>query len=108
MKIGPTKYCSGGVVGWAQYDTGSTAIVILSPTGERELTATVNLWDPPPPYFNDDECYLKGWGGNEGVIEALVAAGVVTLTGREWPAGYCTAVLARLTPEAKADRDASL
>lgn len=105
MEIGRTKHSPGGRVTWARYDNDNTAIVILDPvTGERELVATVNLWDPPPPPHADDEVYLKDWGENEGVVEALVAAGVITITGQEWPAGYCKAVLARLTPEAIADR----
>jgi cyclopropane fatty-acyl-phospholipid synthase-like methyltransferase len=107
MEIGRTKHSQGGRVAWAQYDNGTTAIVIQHPaTGERELVATVNLWDPPPPPFDETEVYLKDWSENEGVVDALVAAGVVTLAGQEWPAGFCKAVLAKLTPEALADRAA--
>ena len=75
------------------YRDGRTAIVGLNfRDGMKEFNATV--WVPDEPA---EGCvWLKGWEENEGIPEALVAAGVVRLTGRTCNTGYVEAVEARL------------
>ena len=65
--------------------------------GERLTTATVSLipYGNPKPAFG---CvWLKGWSENEGIPEALVAGGVIELTGRSTSTGFVVAVEGRLT-----------
>lgn len=71
--------------------------------GEKLCTATVALGDygHPKPKFG---CvWLKTWSENEGVAEALIAGGIVELTGRTLMIGFnasCAAREARLTSAA--------
>ena len=74
------------------YPNGSHAITATTLQGEPQFTATVALDKLPA-----DGCvFLKGWGENEGIPEALVKAGIVELTGRTVPTGYCEAIEAKL------------
>lgn len=92
-KIGPTKYSDGGHLRFAKYADGSTAIEIIDDNGQPQLKATVNMAPEKPA----EGCvFLKGWSENEGIIEALVNARVVGLTGRKVRAGYAFAQEARL------------
>jgi len=88
-----TRYCNETVeLFFAKYQNGSTAIQAKSLFGEPVFTATVALEEMPP----ENHVFLKGWSENEGVPEALVKAGVVKLTGRKIPTGYCEAEEAEL------------
>lgn len=108
MKVAGWKHwTSGGNVRFSHYvESGEDALIIVADNGERLTTATVALW-PPSPRAEDGEAWLKGWGQNEGLPEALQAAGIVTLTDRFEATGYEAAQLAKLTPEAIAYRDAN-
>jgi hypothetical protein len=76
-----------------EYRDGTPAIQGVDPETEEPLfTASVRLGEPP----SDGCLWLKGWSENEGIPESLVAAGVVKLTGRTGPTGFCEAVEARL------------
>ncbi len=75
-----------------KYGDGSPAIQGTSLDGEPLFTATVALDKKP----TDGHVFLKGWSENEGIPEALVEAGVVELTGRKVPTGYCEAIEAKL------------
>ena len=74
------------------YGNGSRAITATTLQGEPQFTATVALAEIP----TEGCVFLKGWSENEGIPEALVKAGVVELTGRTIPSGYCEAVEAKL------------
>ena len=88
-----TKYIQGEVeLQFAKYDNGSPAIQAFSLYGEPEFTATVALDEIPKPGY----VFLKGWSENQGIPEALVKAGIVELTGRKLPTGYCEAEEAKL------------
>lgn len=77
------------------YGNGSRAITATSLQGEPQFTATVALDELPA-----EGCvFLKGWSENEGIPESLVENGVVELTGRKVPTGYCEAVEAKLLIE---------
>jgi hypothetical protein len=94
-KMGPAKHTQGGAVSKGFYSDGSAALVIYSDQG-RECTATVCL-APEGPTPKNGFVWLKGWGGNEGVPEALEAAGILKRTGEKHPTGFCEAELAELT-----------
>jgi hypothetical protein len=90
-----SKYCNGLVeLDFGQYGNGSTAMQAVQ-QGEPMFVATVALNEVPP----DGHIFLKGWSENEGIPEALEKAGVVELTGRTIPAGYCEAQEAKLLIE---------
>ena len=88
-----SKYTDEDVVlEFAKYSNDSPAIKLLSLYGEPICTATVALDEKPA-----DGCvFLKGWSENEGIPESLVKAGIVELTGRTIPTGYCEAQEAKL------------
>ena len=92
-----TKYLDDEVVFWrTSYVDGSTAIVLTSPDGEPLMTATVCLaayGDTPEP----GHVFLKTWSENEGIYEALLAAGVIGEFTRVIPAGYAQALECPLT-----------
>jgi hypothetical protein len=62
-------------------------------TGEQWCVASVCL----PDYQQaSDEVYVKNWSENEGLLGALVAAGIVEDTGRMLPTGFVRANVCRL------------
>ena len=83
MDVRMTKYSS----------TDRPALLITNKAGEPQFTATVNM---PTEEIADDHVFLKGWSENEGLPEALEEAGLVKLTGRTCPAGFCEALEAKL------------
>jgi hypothetical protein len=99
-RMGRSRHCPpGGVIIFSRYMTDdSPAIRIATEDGELLTTATVCLDVPPP----DGHVWLKGWTENEGIPEALQAAGVLRLTGGIQRAGHAVALLAELTEAAKA------
>ena len=87
-----TKYINTDVkLHFRKYGNGSIAIQGFS-FGEPEFTATVALDEVPP----DNHVFLKGWSENEGLPAALVNAGIVKLTGRTIPTGFCEALEAEM------------
>lgn len=75
-----------------KYQNGSVAIQAFSLYGEPEFKATVALDEIP----QKGHVFLKGWSENEGIPTALVKAGIVELTSRKIPTGYCEAEEAKL------------
>lgn len=103
LKVGPAKYMGGGYVEFSTYPFNrEIAIRIYAEDGQPEATATVALQDAPNARSRNG-VWLKGWSENEGVPEALVKAGIVTLTGETYPTGFCDAVFGELTPVALAE-----
>jgi hypothetical protein len=95
-----TKYTDGEVeLKFGYYSNGSIAIKGYSTDGLHECVfiATVALSTIPAPGF----VFLKGWSENEGLPEALVKAGIVELTGKKIPTGYCEAQEAKLLVDIK-------
>lgn len=95
--VGKAKHTIGGEVRSAFYHDGSVALQIFSARG-KEATATVCL-SPEGPTPKEGFVWLKGWGGNEGMPEALEKAGIVKRTGETHPTGFVNAELAELTKE---------
>lgn len=89
---------------WGQYVGGKIALKLMDGDpegfGEQVATATVNLHDPAPPsniWDPKKQIWIKNWSENEGMYEALIQAGVITATERQWQAGFCMARLGTLT-----------
>lgn len=88
------RYSVGWLVHAGWYGDSTPTLRLVSDRGV-EATLTVSMPDLPA-----NGCvWLKGWAENEGLPEALVAAGVVELTGRKQPTGHVEAVEARLLVE---------
>ena len=98
MKIhAKTKYCDEDVnLSFGEYEDGSIAIQATSLDYEPLFKATVCIDEPA----KKGHVFLKGWGENEGVPDALVKAGIVELTGRTVQTGFCEAVEAKLLKSA--------
>ena len=73
---------------------GRYAIVLEDKHGERIAVASVNL--PEYQFIGDNNVFLKGWSENEGLPEALEKLGVVKLSGRKVPTGFCFAQEAKI------------
>jgi hypothetical protein len=69
------------------------ALQFIDDIGAPYGTATVN---PPDDPLAEGECFVKNWGGNEPLIEALLAAGWLESTGREVKTGYVAAPVMRI------------
>jgi hypothetical protein len=95
--VGPSGYSRGGIIEFGRYQSGEIAIQIFGPDGEPEATATVSLVPYGAPEPGERSIYIKTWSENEGMSEALVKAGIVILTGKAVPTGYCMADHAILT-----------
>lgn len=76
-----------------QYAYGGMAITLTEDDGAPLATATVFMKDDPPA----QGCvWIKDWSENEGMLDSLVAAGVVEATGRTTQAGFTVAKEARV------------
>lgn len=101
LKVGPAKYTAAGRIEFGRYGSGELAMSIVNGR-ECQAVATVSMVPYGAPHPGERGVYLKGWSENEGIPEALVAAGIVTLTGRRVATGYTEAVHAELTEKALA------
>jgi hypothetical protein len=76
--------------------TGRLAIQLVEVgTGGRVATATVNV-EEFDDILADDEVFIKDYGENTGMMEALVAAGILEPTGDTVTIGFVTAKVARI------------
>ena len=79
-----------------KYGNGRHAITLDEVgTGEPIAVASVNL---PDATIEDDEVIIKNWSENEGVLELLVEAGIVTPL-RKLFTGFVQADVCRLNVE---------
>jgi hypothetical protein len=77
------------------YSNGKTAIRLIDSSDDEEYTvATVNVpfADLPPGHVA-----IKSYSENEGVLEALIEAGVVKDTGVKLPSGFISLPVVALT-----------
>lgn len=102
LRIGPAKYFSAGTVMFHRYKSGEIAIEIIGDDGEPQGMATCALVPSGAPHPGEYGLWLKGWSENEGVPQALVDAGVVTLTGKRHRTGHAEAEHAELTERGRA------
>lgn len=99
LKVGRALYMDGGFISVGFYQAnGETALRIVSDQDEPLAMATVCLASVKQqvPVAFPEHVWLKGWGENEGIPEALEDAGLVELTGMKCPTGFSEAVLARV------------
>lgn len=76
------------------YRNGRPAIVLLDPDdGELVACATVNVPDYP---LADGEVIAKNYNENASMLEALIAGGIVTASGKIVPVGYAEGHVCRL------------
>lgn len=73
------KYSQGLMrLRWGRYDNGRVALQLAdAETGEPIAKATINI---PEIEIAEDEAFIKNWSENEGMLEALVGAGIVERT----------------------------
>lgn len=76
-----------------QKESNNRVAIRLTQNGYPYYTATVSL---PDADLEEGYVFLKGWGKNEGLPEALEKAGVVKLTGRLVPTGFVYAQEAKI------------
>ena len=80
-----------------KYRSGGICLRLISETephrGESAAVATVNIPDAPAP---EGHAWMKGWSENEGIPEALEAAGVIKLLPTFQPTGFARAQLAQI------------
>lgn len=103
LRVGPTKYSDGGHIHFGEYGSGEIAITIMEDSMTPSLKATVSLVPYGAPDPGTFGVWLKDWSENEGVSDALQAAGVVELTGKTFATGYVEAKHAILTKRARVE-----
>lgn len=110
MKTGPLKFApEGAIVTFGHYGSrqGPIAITLRCFNGEPYGTASVNVEPYGAPPASPTQVYLKTWAENEGLAEALEAAGVLKRTGVKFKtSGLVEAELAELSPAAIAEIEA--
>ena len=67
------------------YGNDRTALKLLCEDGSPMAVATVN---PPDDDLPEGHVFIKNWSENEGMLDALVVAGVVEPTGRTVETGW--------------------
>lgn len=78
------------------YESGRIALQLFDAKDmEPVATATVNLPDAP---LEEYEVLIKDYSENEGMVDALVKAGLVTDTTKRVPTGFAAASVCQLTP----------
>ena len=82
-------------VEYATYrNTGRVAIELIDPNDETSIAvATVNV---PEAKLEPDEVIIKDYSENEGMLDALVNAGIVEPTGVQLQVGFARCPIARL------------
>jgi len=78
------------------YSNGRISLrLVAAADGEPMAAVTTNL---PEVDLADDELIVKNADENEGLLEALVAGGIVTPTGRTAQVGFNKGPICRLLP----------
>jgi hypothetical protein len=81
-------------VEFSKYRNGRTAILLVDRVdGSPIATATANL---PLEILADNEVFIKDWMENEGILSALINAGIIEDTGRTVRNGFVFANVARI------------
>jgi hypothetical protein len=84
-------------VGKHRYSNGGVAIVLENVNNEPDdyIRATINV---PSANLSEEQILIKTWDENEGLLEVLEAAGIVSVENRNFDIGgsYEDAALCRL------------
>jgi len=79
---------------WGKYGNGHFALELVDVLdGSPVAVATVNL---PSQNLEHNEVFIKDYSENEGMLDALVQAGIVEDTGRRVTTGYVTVPVCRV------------
>lgn len=79
---------------FGQYSNGRVAIRLMEiETGEQIAVATVNV---PERSLQDDEVIIKDFSENEGMLPALIDAGIVEPTGLTVQTGWTESPICKL------------
>ena len=92
---GPTKYMEAALIQKTKYAADNSIALVANPGTPDQQIYTVCLADSGAPVRNN-HVWLKDWSENEGVVDALVTANLVELTGRIWCTGFIEAIEAKL------------
>lgn len=76
-----------------EYVNGGIALQLVTSDGEEFTDATIYLRDVK---LSENEVIIKSYSENEGLLEILVAAGIVKETGRVAHSGFITASICEL------------
>lgn len=82
-------------------DLQRDAILLYCSDGALMAVVTVNI---PEAMLQDGEVLIKNWSENEGIYEALMAAGIIGAAVGSYPAGHARALrcpLLIINPEPK-------
>lgn len=93
-----TKYCPKGIYQITSpgvYRDGSPALKCLDQVGHPQFTATVCIEGQRP---KPGHVFIKDWSENEGVLDALLEAGIVEEPIRNVTCGFSVAHECKLTP----------
>ncbi len=77
-----------------KYPNGRLAIEFVDDDGGCITVCSINL---PNEDLDEGQIFIKDWSENEGMLEALLEAGVVIFTGERVPSGYVQAPKCRLS-----------
>lgn len=99
LRVGSATHLPGGIVQFQEYVSGETGIEVIDDRGNRYV-ATASIVPYGGPHPGETGVWLKGWSENEGVPQALEAAGILRLTGRTCTSGFATLQHAELTEPA--------
>lgn len=92
MEIKFKQWTCSGI--WKKYSNGRPALELIDAlTGEPIAKGTVNLPDAECP---DGHTFIKDYSENEGMLKALVDAGIVEDTGIREPTGHVEAALVKI------------
>ena len=79
---------------WHRYGNNRRALELVDVVdGSPVVMATVNL---PDEKLDPDEVFIKDYSENDGLLDALMKAGIVEDTGRRVTSGYVTIPVCRL------------
>ena len=81
-----------------QYINGRIALMLTDEeTGEPVATASVNIEEyRMSDRSKKDHTFIKDYSENEGMLEALIKAGIVEHTGLQFPIGFVKASLVKV------------
>jgi hypothetical protein len=81
------------------------AMWLQTPAGEPILTASVNQWTTEPGYIKPSavEVGIKNWAENEGILPALIAAGIISEPQEYAQSGFVYIALCQLLKTTKMD-----
>jgi hypothetical protein len=79
---------------FGEYSNGRTAIeLVIKKTGEPMTVASVNL---PYHHMESDEVAIKNYSENQGVLEVLIAANIISEPVRFIASGFIEAPICKL------------